>query len=77
MLTKRKLSVTVDKNLYNALDKASKEYKKPKSQIAQEALELWLKRQTEALMAKGYEEMQDEDKEIASLTFDAQREVLR
>ena len=77
MLTKRKLSITVDRDIYDAIDKAAKEYSKAKSQIAQEALELWLERQTKALMAKGYEEMQDEDKEFASLTLDAQREVLR
>ena len=38
---------------------------------------LWLKNQTETLMAKGYGEMAEEDKASADVTFEAQREILK
>jgi metal-responsive CopG/Arc/MetJ family transcriptional regulator len=75
--TKRKVSVTIDEDLYEAIDTAARKRRLAKSQVAQEAFRLWLKKQTEALMAKGYEEMADEDKAIAELTFEAQRETVR
>ena len=75
MRTKRKVSLTIDEEIYAAIDKASKTLNLAKSQLAQEAFSLWLKKQTEALMAKGYEEMAEEDKAIADVTFEAQREI--
>lgn len=75
MGTKVKLSVTIDEETLRALDKASKVHRVPKSQLAQEAFKLWLKKQTKQLMAKGYEEMAKEDKEFAELSFEAQRET--
>jgi len=76
MRTKRKVSLTIDEELFEAIEKASKTYNKAKSQLAQEAFRLWLKRETEALMAEGYEEMAEEDRELANITFDAQKEIL-
>ncbi len=77
MSTKRKVSLTIDEDLYEAIDKASKTLKLAKSQVAQEAFSLWLKKETEALMAKGYEEMAEEDKAFADVTLEAQREILK
>ena len=34
-------------------------------------------KQTESLMAKGYDEMAEEDKALADVTFEAQREILK
>lgn len=76
MRTKRRLSVTIDADLLKAVDEASKNYHMAKSHLAQEAFELWLKKKTEQLMAKGYREMTEEDKELAELSFDAQREIV-
>ena len=76
MRTKRKVSLTIDEDLYEAIEKASKTLKRAKSQLAQEALRLWLKKETEDLMAKGYEEMADEDKAFADVSFEAQKEIL-
>jgi len=73
--TKTKLSVTIDEETLVAIDKASKAYHVSKSRLAQEAFKLWLKKQTQELMAKGYEEMAKEDKEFAKLSFEAQRET--
>jgi metal-responsive CopG/Arc/MetJ family transcriptional regulator len=76
MKTKKKLSITIDENLYEAVDQASRRYKVARSQLAQEALTLWLKKKTEAIMAKGYKEMAEEDLEAAESALPAQREVL-
>jgi len=76
MRRKRKLSVTIDEETSIAIDRASKTYHVPKSQLAREAFRMWLKKQTQELMAKGYEEMAKEDKEYVDLYFDAQREIL-
>lgn len=76
MRTKRKVSLTIDEDLYTAIDKVSKTYRKAKSQVAQEALRLWLKKETEAMMAKGYEEMYEEDKKFADIIHEAQKEVI-
>ena len=77
MRTKKKVSFTIDEEIYAAIDKASKALNLAKSQLAQEALSLWLKKETEAIMAKGYEEMADEDEAFADVTFEAQREILK
>ena len=75
-MQKKKLSITIDEETSIAIDKASKAYHVPKSQLAREAFKIWLKKQTQELMAKGYEEMAKEDKESTELFFEAQREIL-
>jgi hypothetical protein len=77
MRTKRKVSLTIDEDLYAAIEKASKTLNMAKSQLAQKAFRLWLKAETEVLMAKGYEEMAEEDKAFAEIAFEAQREILQ
>ncbi|MDP3028626.1 MAG: hypothetical protein Q8O04_03880 [Deltaproteobacteria bacterium] len=76
METKKKLSVTIDKEVLEAVENASKTYHMAKSQLAQEALKLWLKKRTQELLARGYTEMAEEDKEFAELSFEAQKETL-
>ena len=76
MRRKRKVSLTIDEDLYADIEKASKNFYMAKSQLAQKAFRLWLKKETEALMAKGYEEMVEEDKAFADLTSQAQMEIL-
>ena len=76
MQKKRKISLTIDEETIRAIECASKEHNMAKSHIAQKAFELWLKRETETMMAKGYEEMADEDRILAKTTFDAQREIV-
>jgi len=64
MRTKRKVSLTIDEELYISIEKAAKTFNMAKSHLAQEALRLWLNNKTEKLMAKGYEEMANEDRLI-------------
>ena len=75
MRTKKKISLTINEDTYLAISEASKTYRIAKSQLAQEAFSLWLKKETEALMAKGYEEMGKEDNTMAEQAFDAQKEI--
>ena len=76
MQTKQKLSLTIDRNIYDALEEAARVQGLPKSRLAQKALELWFKKETDSLLAEGYEEMANEDETFADVTFDAQREIL-
>ncbi len=76
MRTKLRLSLTIDENTYKAVEEAAQTYRLAKSQIAQQAFELWLKKETEAMMCKGYEEMWEEDREFTDLVFESQREAL-
>ena len=77
MRTKRKISLTIDEDLYEAIEKASTELNLAKSRLAQEAFRLWLNKETEDLMAKGYEEMAEEDKAFADIAFETQKEILQ
>lgn len=76
MRTKEKLSITIDGQVIEALDKVSKELQVAKSSLAQQALELWLKKRTEDLMAEGYLQMAEDDKKFADMTLEAQAEIL-
>ncbi len=76
MITKRKLSVTIDAKTFEAVEKAAKACNMAKSRLAQEAFGLWLKKRTEGLMAAGYIEMAGEDKDFADTTLYAQKEIL-
>jgi len=76
MRTKKKVSLTIDRDLYIAVEKAAKTFNIAKSHLAQEAFRLWLKNKTEALMAEGYEDMREEDKKIADITLPSQSEIL-
>jgi len=77
MKTKKKISITIDEGLSEAVDRASRRFKVARSQLAQEAFYLWLKEKTELLMAQGYKEMSQEDRELAELTLAAQKEILQ
>jgi hypothetical protein len=69
--------LTIDEDIYTAIEKAARTHRMARSQLAQEAFKLWLNRETEALMAKGYEDMAEEDNETAELAFEAQREIIK
>jgi hypothetical protein len=76
MKTKKKMSITIDADIFDAVEKAATSYNMAKSHLAQEAFNLWLKKRTEELMAKGYVEMASEDQEFINTTFNAQSEIL-
>ena len=76
MRTKKKMSVTLDADIFEAVEKTAETCNIPKSQLAQEAFRLWFKKRTEELMKEGYVEMAREDQEFADITLDAQKEIL-
>ena len=76
MRTKKKMSVTIDADIFEAIEKAAKSCNMVKSHLAQEAFKLWFKKRTEELMAKGYIEMASEDRGFSDTTLQAQSEVL-
>ena len=77
MKTKKKITATIDEGVCDAVHQASRYFQVARSQLAQEAFNLWLSKKTEALMAKGYREMAREDEETAERSLAAQKEVLR
>lgn len=77
MQTKKKITITIDEEIYEAIDRATREFKMHRSQLAQEALSLWLKKQTEDLMGHGYREMAEEDRQFSEMVLEAQKEVQR
>jgi hypothetical protein len=76
MKTKRKISFTIDEDIFNAIEEAAEKYNMAKSHVAQKALELWLKQETEALMAEGYLDMAEEDRAFTEMSFRGQREIV-
>jgi metal-responsive CopG/Arc/MetJ family transcriptional regulator len=76
MRTKKKISVTIDAEIFEAIEKAAKTRKIAKSQLAQEAFRMWLKKKTEESMAEGYVEMAKENREYADTALNAQKEIL-
>ena len=76
MRTKKKLSVTIDAEIFEDIEKAAETCNMAKSQLAQEAFRLWFKKKTEESMAAGYVDMANEDREFADTALDAQKEIL-
>jgi metal-responsive CopG/Arc/MetJ family transcriptional regulator len=72
----KKISLTLDEDLCADIEKAAKTFNMPKSRLARKAFRLWLEKETENLMAIGYEEMAKEDKAFAETAFNAQKEIL-
>ncbi|MBN2382226.1 ribbon-helix-helix protein, CopG family [bacterium] len=75
MKTKTKVSLTIDRELNELIEQRAQAQNVAKSQIAEQAFRLWLRFETEALMARGYEEMADEELDIAERAFSAQQEL--
>jgi len=76
MRTKKKMSVTIDADIFEDIEKAAETCNMAKSQLAQEAFKLWFKKKTEESMAAGYVDMAKEDREFADTVLDAQKEIL-
>jgi metal-responsive CopG/Arc/MetJ family transcriptional regulator len=77
MQAKKIITVTIDEEIYNAVEQAAREFKMHRSQLAQEALSSWLKKQTESLMARGYQEMAEENRQFSEMALESQKEVQR
>lgn len=77
MAQKVKLTVSLDQDLVEALDEMSRQTKKPRSRVLQEALRLWRRKQLQDRLAEGYRAMAQEDRETAEKYLVAFKETLK
>jgi hypothetical protein len=75
MKTKKKVTITIDEDLYDVVNQATKLFNMARSRLAQEAISLWLEKKREELMAEGYKMMAEEDLSFSKLTVEAQKEI--
>ncbi len=76
MAQKVKLTLSLDEDLVEAVDKISRQKKKPRSRVVQEALRMWQKGQLQEKLAEGYRAMAEEDRKTAEQHLAAFREIL-
>lgn len=65
MRQKIKLTVSLDQDLVETLNEMSRQNKKSRSQVVQEALRLWRRNELHEKLAEGYRSMAEEDRETA------------
>lgn len=75
MPQKVKLTVSLDQDLVETLDEVSRQSKKPRSRVVQDALRLWRRKQLHDKLAEGYRAMVEEDRETAERQLPAFREI--
>ncbi len=62
---KLKVTLSLDEDLVEELERTSRETKKSRSRLVQEALKLWRRMELQAKLARGYQEMADENVQTA------------
>jgi len=77
MARKVKVTLSLDGDLVQTLDRISRQSKKPRSRVVQEALRLWRRKELQEKLAEGYRTMAEEDRETAERGIAAFREILR
>ena len=77
MRQKVKLTVSLDQDLVETLDEMSRQSKKPRSQVVQEALRLWRRKELHEKLAEGYRAMAEEDRETAEQHLPIFKETLK
>ena len=77
MAQKVKVTLSLDEDLVETLDKISRESKKPRSRVVQEALRLWRRKELHEKLAEGYRAMAEEDRETAEGHLAVFRAVLK
>ena len=74
---KVKVTLSLDEDLVEVLEKVSRQRKKPRSRVVQEALRLWQRRELQEKLAEGYRAMVEEDRETAERRLPGFRELLK
>lgn len=77
MAQKVKLTLSLDEDLVVTLDKISRQSRKPRSRVVQEALRSWQRMELQGKLAEGYRAMADENREMAEKHLAVFREVLK
>jgi metal-responsive CopG/Arc/MetJ family transcriptional regulator len=77
MPQKVKLTLSLDEDLVATLDNASRQSKKSRSRLVQEAIRLWKRKELQESLAQGYSAMADEDRQTAEQHLAAFKEILK
>ncbi len=77
MAQKVKVTLSLDEDLVETLDQLSRQSKKPRSRVVQEALRLWRRKELHQRLAEGYRAMAEEDRKTAGGHLAAFREVFK
>ena len=77
MAHKLKVTLSLDEDLVETLERISRQTKKPRSRVVQEALRAWRRRELQEKLAQGYREMADENLETAEHGLSAFKEALK
>ncbi len=75
MPRKLKLTISLDEDLVQELERISRKTKKPRSRLVQEALRIWQRTELQEKLAQGYREMADENLEMAEQGLSAFNET--
>ena len=74
---KLKVTLSLDEDIVEELERTSRETKKSRSRLVQEALELWRRKELQTKLAQGYQEMAEENLETAEQGLSAFNETQR
>lgn len=77
MASKVKVTVSLDEVLVRELRGASYQKRKPRSQLVEEALQLWRRARLEQALKEGYQAMAKEDRATAERHLAAGWEVVK
>ena len=77
MASKVKVTVSLDEDLVKELAGASRERRKPRSQLVEEALRVWRRGRLEQALREGYEAMAREDRATAERRLAAVWETMK
>lgn len=77
MASKVKVTVSLDRALVRELGRTNRRKRKPRSQLVEEALQLWRRRQLEQALKEGYQAMAKEDRATAERHLAAGWEVVK
>ena len=77
MAHKVKLTVSLDQDLVETLDEMSRQSRKPRSRVLQEALRAWRRKHLQDKLADGYRAMAEENRETAERHLPAFKETLK
>lgn len=77
MAHKLKVTLSLDQDLVETLERISRQTKKPRSRVVQEALRAWRRKELQEKLAQGYREMANENLETAEQGLSAFKETLK
>jgi metal-responsive CopG/Arc/MetJ family transcriptional regulator len=77
MRQKVKLTISLDQDIVETLDEMTRQTKKPRSQVVQEALRLWQRKELNEKLAEGYRSMAEEDRKMAEQHLGVFKEILK